>query len=310
MYYCAQDIIEYLMASTGGGAQDSEHRLLRQAAHHGYRDVIYARNWRWLESAHDLGLPVDGTGGKAFLLPEGVKDIDALVPPDRAIESSLVTNQEYLRLESYPSSYGDTIFYTVMADPGLTGRWRLMIAGNPSSVDPSRQYIVSYRRKPTPLRRMGFERQSRDGSMTAANSSGAVKRYGTAEAWPEGPSGINPYTAEEILGVDGSLVGTPPANARAAVSDRLDVAEYMFSAVLSGAEVWLARLQGKNVEGAMTVHARDMRTAMEADAVNPMSGRRHNVTRHPEGVQIPFSGHTSTARDMGYYSPSQPDTGT
>lgn len=310
MYYCAQDIIEYLMSSTGGGAQDAEHRLLRQAAHHGYRDVVYSRDWRWHESAHTLGSPVADTNGKAFLLPLGVKNIDALVPPDRAVESAYVTNQEYLRLESYPSSYGDTIFYTVTASAGSPGRYQLLIAGNPTSVDSSKGYLISYRRKPNPLRHMGYEKQARDGSLNASNAPGAVKRYGTADRYPEGPAGAYPFTAEEVLGVEGSLVGQAPDGAKTAVSDRLDISESMFSAVLSGAEVWLARLQGKNVEGAMTVHARDMRMAMEADAVNPMSGRRHNIVRHPEGIQIPFSGHTSTARDMGYYSPSEPDTGT
>lgn len=310
MYYCAQDIIEYLMMSVGGGAQDSEHRVLRQAAHHGYRDVIYARDWRWHETVFQLVDPIPETGGKAFLLPAGVRNIDALVPPDRAVESTYVTNQEYVRLEAYPSGYGDTIFYTVMQAPKSPGRWQLMIAGNPPSVNPAKAYFVTYRRTPPPLRYMGYEKIARDGSLSGGNAPGAVMRYGTADRYPEGPSGAHPFTAEEILGVSGSLVGTPPPGAKTAVSDRLDISESMLSAVLSGAEVWLARLQGRNVEGALTVHARDLRMAMEADAINPMSGRRHNITRHPEGIQIPFSGYTSTARDMGYYSPSQPDTGT
>lgn len=310
MYYCAQDIIEYLMASVGGGAQDSEHRVLRQAAHHGYRDVVYARDWRWHETVFQLTDPVPNSGNKAFLLPHKVRNIDAIIPPDRAVESTYITNQEYVRLEAYPSSAGDTIFYTVMPSPSNPDRWQLMIAGNPPSVDPSRAYFITYRRKPCPLRHMGYEKQARDGSLSGANAYGAVMRYGTAEKYPEGPSGAYPFTAEELLGITGSLVGSPPANAKTAVSDRLDISEAMMSAVLSSAEVWLARLQGRNVEGALTVHARDMRMAMEADAINPMSGRRHNITRYPEGIQIPFSGHTSTARDMGYYSSSLPDTGT
>lgn len=309
MYYCAQDIIEYLMASVGGGAQDREHRLLRQAAHHGYRDVVYARSWRWHEDSHTLGDAIEGSNNKSFLLPVGVREIDSLVSPDRSISSAYVTNQEYLRLEAYPSSYGDTVFYTVHASPTNPGRWQLSIAGNPTSVDPSRNYLISFRRAPPPLRHMGYEKSSRDGSLTASNAAGAVKRYGTVEHYPEGPSGVYPFTAEEVLGVEGSLVGTPPTNAKTTVSDRLDISESMLSAVLSGAEVWLARLQGRNVEGAMTVHSRDMRLAMEADAVNPMGGRRGVVSRQPEGIQIPYSGQTSTARDLGYYSPSQPDTG-
>jgi hypothetical protein len=309
MYYCAQDIIEYLMSSVGGGAHDNEHRLLRQAAHHGYRDVVYARAWRWHEDSAALGTPLTGTNNKAFLLPSGVREIDALVTPDRTTGTAYVTNQEYIRLEEYPSSYGDVVFYTVMSSPSYPGRWQLNIAGNPTSVDVNRQYFVTFRRKPSPLKHMGYEKASRDGSLTASNAAGAVKRYGTLDRFPEGPSGAYPFTAEEVLGTANSLIGTPPANAKTAVSDKLDIAEHMFSAVLSGAEVWLARLQGKNVEGAMTVHMRDMKLAMEADTVNPAAGRRLNVNRQPEGIQIPYSGQTSTARDLGYYSPSQSDTG-
>ena len=33
----AQDVIEYLLASTGGGAQDGEHAAIRQAVTHGVR---------------------------------------------------------------------------------------------------------------------------------------------------------------------------------------------------------------------------------------------------------------------------------
>jgi hypothetical protein len=40
--YTAYDAIEYLMSSTGGGAQDREHRVLRQR----------------LEMAPDLGRPI------------------------------------------------------------------------------------------------------------------------------------------------------------------------------------------------------------------------------------------------------------
>ena len=310
MYYCAQDIIEYLISSIGGSTQDSSHRVLRQAAHHGYRDVVYARDWLYHSTEMTLPAPVSGTDNKVYLLPSGVRNLDAVVPPDRALRTCYVTPQEYQRLEAYPSSYGDTIYYTVMRRASVPGQYQLMFAGKPTSVDPTKTYLLAYRRAPEPLKYMGYEAESRNNSLDETNAAGKVKRYGTAANYPEGPSGIHPFTAEEILGVSGSLIGTAPTNAKTAVSDLLDVNEAMFSAVLSGAEVWLARMQGRNVEGALTIHARDMRMAMEADAVAPMSGRRSTTIRQPEGIHIPYSGTASTAREAGYYSPSGPDTGT
>lgn len=43
----AQDIVGYLIASTGGGAQDGEHKAVRHAVIHGVREVIQCRDWKW-----------------------------------------------------------------------------------------------------------------------------------------------------------------------------------------------------------------------------------------------------------------------
>ena len=152
---------------------------------------------------------------------------------------------------------------------------------------------------------MGFEDVCRDGSLTDETAPGAVVRYGTATTHPEGMAGINPYTAEEILGLANSLIGTPPEDAKTVVSDYLDVSPSMFSAVLSGAEVWLAKMAGKNVEGALAVYNRDLRMAFEADTIAPMSGRRSGVGRYPDIDAVSFG----TPQALGYYSPSGPDTG-
>jgi hypothetical protein len=83
----------------------------------------------------------------------------------------------------------------------------------------------------------------------------------------------------------------------------------MYSAMLSACEVWYARLAGRNVEGALTVHMRDMKLAMEQDGMNPMSGRRTYTYRYPEGMEMPYAS-TGTARRLGYYSSESDDTGT
>jgi hypothetical protein len=109
-----------------------------------------------------------------------------------------------------------------------------------------------------------------------------------------------------VPAVAGSLVGTPPSGAKTVVSDYLDLSENMYTTLLSGAEVWLARLMGKNIEGAMSVYHKDLRMAMESDVVAPISGRRSGTDRHPDMPSPPFAG---TPRGLGYYSQSAPDTG-
>lgn len=293
MYYCAQDILEYLMNSVGGGAQDSEHRLLRAAAHHAYRDVTNARDWNWHVTTATLTNPDDNTPpGIGYTLPANVRNVDSIIPPLTAPTGvKFVTPTEWERMNIALPQVNAPYFWTVVKHPTMYDRWMLKIAGNPNT---ALTFTYTYRRKPAPLRYMGYEDACRNGSITTA---GLVKRYGTATAFPEGPAGINPYTAEEIIGVAGSLVGTPPASAKTVVSDYVDASDSMFTAILSGAEVWVAKMLGKNIEGALAVHSRDLRMAFEADAIAPVSGNRMG------GIYV------GTPRAMGYYSPSSPDTG-
>lgn len=304
MYYAAQDLIEYLMASSGGGAQDSEHRALRAAAHHAYRDVAHAKDWLWYVTEAALPSPVTGTSNKIYVLPENVNNVDALIPPDKVSVTAYITPAEWRRLESYSLGSGDPIYWTVMKAPTSADRWQLMLAGAPTNAS---GFFYTYRRKPSPLKFMGYETVCRNGSLNSTNAPGAVKRYGTTANFPEGLTGVYPYVAQEILGVAGSMVGTAPEGAKTVVSDYLDLSEHMFTAVLSAAEVWLARLMGKGIEGAMAVYQRDLRMAMEADVIAPISGRRIGADRYPEMQAPPYAG---TPRSLGYYSPSGPDTGT
>jgi hypothetical protein len=305
MYLCAQDIIEYLMATTGGGVQDSEHRALRAAAGHAYRDVVNHRDWSWHASGLEIPASAMLAAPGGYTLPADCKNVDALVAPDRTTPCVYTTYQEYLRLLSYDTSPGSTIWWTLVKSDAHPDRMKLLLGGRTIPLYAEDAYLLSYRRKPPPLRYMGYEKACRDSS---APPQGVVLRHGTATSYPEGPYGVHPFTAEEIVGVSGSRVGVPPANARTVFSDQLDIAEYMMSAVLSGAEAWYARLTGKNVEGAMTVHSRDMRLAMEQDSSAPFSGRRRGVIRYPENVEMPYSS-SGTARTLGYYSPSAPDGG-
>lgn len=306
MYYAAQDVVEYLMNTVGGGAQDAEHRLLRASVHHAYRDVYHAKDWLWHITETTLPSPIADTGGKQYLLPADLNNVDALVPPDPSIVTAYITPAEWRRFENQSVSSGEPIYWTVARSPSHADRWRLMVAGTFPAAPQGTNYYITYRRRPMPLRFMGYESICRNNSLTAQTAPGAVKRYGTSANYPESLSGVYPYTAQEILGLNGSMVGTAPQGAKTVVSDYLDVSENMFTALLSCAEVWAARLQGKNVEGALAVYQRDLRLAMEQDVIAPISGRRLGVDRYPENATTPYAG---SPRSLGYYSPSAPDTG-
>lgn len=296
MYYCAQDIMEYLMNSVGGGAQDSEHRLLRSAAVHAYRDVVNARDWNWHVSEailSDDNTVGSGDGGRSFTLPANVKNLDNLVAAsDNPTATIYLPPTDWVRVDRKLPQINSPVYWTVMKDPAAADRWLLRLAGSP---DTTRTYRFTYRRRPSPLQYMGFEQECRDGTIGRA---GMVSRIGTSASHPDGIGGRNRITAEEIIGLAGSLIVYSDENlddALVVVSDYVDASDGMFTAILSGAEVWLAKMMGKNVEGALAVYNRDLRMAFEADSVVPMSGTRGS------------SVFTSRARALGYYSPSGPD---
>ncbi len=54
MLYTAQDAMEYMLATTTGGTQDSEHRALRAAIGNGYRDVIQHKDWACHDTSVDI----------------------------------------------------------------------------------------------------------------------------------------------------------------------------------------------------------------------------------------------------------------
>jgi hypothetical protein len=293
MYYAAQDIIEYLMNSVGGGAQDTEHRLLRAAVHNAYRDVMNARDWNFHFATGTLDAAGGGSsdGIKSFTLPVNVKNIDSLIPPmSYPTITAYVTPSEWQRLNIMLPTLNAPIYWTVMKDPALPNRWQILMAGNPPNII----FNYVYRRRPMPLKYLGYEPEARQAGFSVA---GAVRRYGTPTQYPEGLSGLYPYTAQEIIGLANSMVGTAPQGAKTVVSDFIDASDSMFTAILSGCEVWLARMNGKNVEGALTIYNRDLRLAFESDSVVPISGQRTGGAR------------LSPARALGYYSPSGSDTG-
>jgi hypothetical protein len=110
---------------------------------------------------------------------------------------------------------------------------------------------------------------------------------------PESLTGMNAYADEGLIyGVANTvkLYAYSPAGAMAypdgtkfVITDYLDISPGMYTALLSGSEVWMARLTGKNIEGAAGIYGRDLRMAFESDAIAVLSGQRNGGGGHAGG---------------------------
>lgn len=312
MFFTAQDVVEYLFASVGGGAQDGEHRAVREAVFRGYQEVVSAREWRFHITEGSVTM-VDGVTD--YALPDDMFSMDSLIPQHRLAIATFVSPYEWKQLDVTRLALGQPMFWTVMRsqDPATFDKWRLKIAGRPSNGEVMH---YTYRRKPRALRFTGYEPASRIGTvnvtgtavegtrtMFAPEMAGAAIRIGTSASHPEGLSGLAPYRQQhKIASVQGeagmTLAGaaTAVSSVKYAVTDILDIADHMYQAVLSCSEQWYARLQGKNVEGAIGVYQRDLRLAFEQDAIAPISGQRGATGR-------------LGPRAFGWAGPSLPDSG-
>ena len=317
MYHCSQVAVEYLLSSIGGGAQDSEHRAVRQAVFRGYEEVTSARQWKWHISESSITVQ---SGVTTYLLPENVTALDSLIPEGRMTITQYITPYEWKQLNVSNLALGQPLFWTVMQDPDPAnfGRYQLRVAGQP--IDGQILYYT-YQRRPRQLRYTGYEPQSHVGVVSATGTSvtgvgtafspdfaGAAIRFGTSANTPEAIEGMNPYRDQVLISSVQSqnaltMAGPsslPTSTVKYTVTDVLDMSPNMYRALLSCCESWYARLQGKSVDGAIAVYQRDLRLAFEQDVIAPMSGQRGASGLGAYGAGPRF---------FGWASPSMPNTG-
>ena len=376
----AQDVVEYLLAATGGGAQDGEHAAVRQAVTHGVREVMQCRNWLWhtqsgffttlatsttgtitagsnqITVANAAGFvpgrmievsaplfptpvrivsvagnvvtvtsPASTSGSGVTVmpqtyydLPQELKDIDTLVTDTVGTLHCYLTPQEWQRLEVNTRGAGEPYYYTIMRSDIYKDRWQVRFVGVPTN-----DTVVHYtfRRTPVPVKYMGYERIARQGTVTVSGTSvvgadtafpldaaDSVIRFG-GEGLPPGGLGstfpwIRQRTIASVLSATAMTLVPPtedpnaalhlPAKTQYAISDTIDASPTMYTAILSACEMWYARVAGKPADAVMQMFNRDLRIAMENDAVAPHSGRP-NHTPYP------------TPRSMGWHSDPTPD---
>lgn len=317
MFRCAQDAIEYLLSSIGGGAQDSEHRAVRQAVFRAYEEVTSARQWKWYITESSVTVQ---SGVTDYVLPENVTALDSLIPDGRMAITQYITPYEWKQLNVSNLAVGQPLFWTVMQDPNPAnyGRYLLRVAGEPLE---GQVLYYTYQRRPKPLKYTGYEPLSHVGVVSASGTAvtgvgtafapdfaGAAIRLGTSANTPEAVEGMHPYRDQCIVASVQSQTALTLAvaptvaasNVKYTVTDVLDMSQNMYLALLSCSEAWYARLQGKPVDGAIAVYQRDLRLAFEKDVIAPISGQRG-----ASGLGAYGAG----PRYFGWASPSMPNTG-
>jgi hypothetical protein len=291
--YTAFDVIEYLLATAGGGAQDQEHRVLRQALFHAYRDLISVREWRWYHTVEQVPLSTTNLV-TTHVLPWGAQSVDSVHMGNPPMVAEYLTPVEWERLVRSWNKELTRFVWTVAPSSFSPDRYEIRILNGWRYQE---DVTLTYRRRPRDLRLTGWEPSSRAGTVSWANGEvtgtgtaftnhmvGSVLRVSGDPTWhPESLAGMRPYKDEALirqvpnstkLTVWSPIDGIAYTGTKYVVTDYLDLAPGMYSALLSGAEVWAARLLGKNIEGSTGVYGRDLRLAFENDAVAPLSGRR------------------------------------
>jgi len=378
MIYTAQDVVDHLLTTTAGGAQDGEHRAVRQAVVHGVRDVLQSRQWLWhtktnsfvtqqasttatfVQGSADvtvasadgfvpgrlmsapaqfylrqpriaavngnivtLDQPARESGSAVMVLPQtyydlppDLKELDVLISDTVGTLHCYITPVEWQRLEINAIGSAEPYYYTIMRSDLYPDRYQVRFVGVPTN---GTAVHYTYRYIPKPIKYMGYEQSCRRGTVTATQDpatlahivtgsgtefpldcTGSAIRFGTTTEEADPIGSLSPYLHQRIiravssptlLTIDAAL--STPSNIKYAITDIIDASPQMYTAILSGAEMWYSRLTNKNANEALVVFSRDLRLAMETDQVSPSA--------------VALRGVTPTARSLGWNSIMLPD---
>lgn len=256
-----------------------------------------------------------------YQLPSNFRNMDALITQDRTSITSYVSPTEWARIERSVLLSGDPVYWTVMRDEQSTipDKWVVRVCGYPTSAE---TLDYTYRRKVDMPRYTGYEQGARGGTV-ACSASTAVTGTNTqfksdmancvfriidsGVNHPEPLSGVYPYNEQSVISsvasatsitLKDALAGTY-ADRKYVISSVLDLSDSMFSALLSGAELWLARMRRSDTENAAQLYMRDLRMAMEGDQMSPISGRKSALFGNPEVSYATAIKTAPTAPDRG-----------
>jgi hypothetical protein len=219
-----------------------------------------------------------------FPLPSDFRTLDSPIDHVAWTRFIYVSADQAMKLENANNLAGPPHAWTVIKDPQGTG-WAIKVIGYPvanSNLD------FTYRRLPRRLRISGHEADSRQGTVTVSGTSvtgtgtaftssmvGSVLRIGTSINYPGSDGSLIPYQGEAVIASVASAtsctLATPltATGVKYAVTDIIDMSPGMFNGFLSCAAYWLARIRNTKPDNAFAMYQRDLRLAMESDALTP-----------------------------------------
>lgn len=220
-----------------------------------------------------------------FPLPSDFRSLDSPIDHVAWTRFIYVSADQAMKLENANNLAGPPHAWTVIKDPNGTG-WAIKVVGYPvanSNLD------FTYRRLPRSLRISGHEAASRQGTVTISGTSvtgsgtaftsamvGSVLRVGTSADSPGSDSSLTPYQGEAVIASVASSASCTLATSLSAsgakylVTDIVDMSTGMNNAFLACAAYWLSRIRGTKPDNAFAMYQRDLRLAMEGEALTPL----------------------------------------
>lgn len=229
-------------------------------------------------------------------LPTDFRNLDEPSDEFNWWSGAYVTPDEAMKMERVNFQTGTPLHWTVIKSPN-SSKYVLKLVGYPTSVE---TIDFTYRREPRPLRWSGHEPAARAGTVSTLGGAfldvtgvstefsssmvGAILRIGDSTNTPNTLTSFTPYEEEITI----ASVSSPTAmkytgnesntsNVKYLITDPIDLPEHMHNVMLSGSEYWLARIRSSNVEEKYQLYQRDLRLAMEADQLAPLSGRSKRI---------------------------------
>lgn len=238
-----------------------------------------------------------------YPLPDDFRNMDEPSDEYNWWSGLYVTPDEAMKIERVSNSSGEPYHWTLIKDPAGSG-WAIKLVGWPTA----RETIdFTYRRTARPIRYSGHEAALRQGTIsrtgTAVTGSGtafsaawagSVLRVASGSQAPGPIESLYPYVSESLIAAVGSTTalttadsGTIASSAGYLITDPIDIAPHMYSAMESCCDYWLARIRNQNPDKAFQMAQRDMRLAFEQDQLAPLSGRSNRIY-HDGGWRSPL----------------------
>lgn len=278
-------LIEYLIVSSFGGPQDAEQKDIKQAIIRAYDELSSMRDWSYYHVHGRIVLEAPYSTGTVSSSGTTVTLTGGTWPTWAATGGTLRVGEEISRVASRTS--GSVIILSmalkanVSNQPYILYRNVYTLPANFRNMDePSDEYNWWSGLYVTPDEAMKLERVS--------NSSGKPYHW---TVLPEGDGWaiklVGYPTKLETLDFTYRRTASSVSQLTPTSNTRLDIPDFLSTAMHSAAEYWLSRIRKSGEEKAYQFYQRDLRLALEQDQLAPISGRSRSVW-HDGGWRSPL----------------------